>query len=107
MSGAVSVGATPQVFHDLPHGRNLSAWFWLGVVGLALVIPILLTLIEFVAELAGHTIANSVAAVKFASVLVGGLILRFVIVWGGDIKAPLSFTPSTWPIPLPPPGLGG
>jgi hypothetical protein len=48
-----------------------------------------------------------VAAVKFASVLVGGLILRFVIVWGGDIKAPLSFTPSTWPIPLPPPGLGG
>jgi formate-dependent nitrite reductase membrane component NrfD len=107
LSGAVSVGATPQVFHNLPHGRNLSAWFWLGVVGLALVIPILLTLIEFVAELAGHTIANSVAAVKFASVLVGGLILRFVIVWGGDIKAPLSFTPSTWPIPLPPPGLGG
>jgi hypothetical protein len=107
LSGAVSVGATPQVFRSLPHGRNLTAWFWFGVVGLALVIPIVLTLVEVGAEFAGHTIANGVAAVKFASVLAGGLILRFVIVWGGDIKAPLSFTPSTWPIPLPPPGLGG
>ena len=107
LSGAVTVGATPQVFHSLSRGRDLSAWFWFGVVGLALVIPIVLTLVEFVAEFAGHTIANGVAAVKFASVLAGGLILRFVIVWGGDIKAPLSFTPSTWQIPLPPPGLGG
>jgi hypothetical protein len=107
LSGAVSVAATPHVFQALPRGRDLSAWFWFGVVGLALAIPVVLTLVEFVAEFAGHTIANGVAAVKFASVLVGGLILRFVIVWGGDIKAPLSFTPSTWPIPFPPPGLGG
>jgi hypothetical protein len=107
LSGAVSVGATPQVFHGLPRGLNLSAWFWFGVVGLAVVVPIVLTLVEFGAEFAGHTIANGIAAVKFASVLAGGLILRFVIVWGGDIKAPLSFTPSTWQIPLPPPGLGG
>ena len=107
LGGAVSVGATPQVFHRLPHGRDLSAWYWFGVVGLAFVVPLVLTLVEFVAELAGRAIANSVAAVKFASVLAGGLILRFVIVWGGDIKAPLSFTPSTWQIPLPPPGLGG
>jgi formate-dependent nitrite reductase membrane component NrfD len=107
LSGAVSVGATPQVFHSLPHGRDLSAWFWFGVVGLALVVPIVLTIVEFASELGSRSIANGVAAVKFASVLVGGLILRFVIVWGGDIKAPLSFTPSTWQIPLPPPGLGG
>ena len=107
LSGAVSVGATPQVFHGLPHGRNLSAWYWFGVVGLALVVPLVLTVVEFVAEFAGRTVANGVATAKFASVLAGGLILRFVIVWGGDIKAPLSFTPSTWQIPLPPPGLGG
>ncbi|MGH7824982.1 MAG: NrfD/PsrC family molybdoenzyme membrane anchor subunit, partial [Candidatus Binatia bacterium] len=107
LSGAVSVPPNPTVFHDLPHGRSLAGWFWFGVVGLALVIPIALTLVEFVAELGGRAIANGVAAVKFASVLAGGLILRFVIAWGGDIKAPLSFTPSTWPIPFPPPGLGG
>jgi len=107
LSGAVTVGATPQVFQGPPRGRDLSAWYWFGVVGLAFVIPLVLTVVEFVAELAGRTIANGVAAVKFVSVLAGGLILRFVIVWGGDIKAPLSFTPSTWQIPLPPPGLGG
>jgi formate-dependent nitrite reductase membrane component NrfD len=107
LSGAVRVAATPQVFHELPHGRDLAMWFWLGVVGLALVVPIALTLVEFVAELAGRAPANAVAAVKFASVLAGGLILRFVIVWGGDIKAPLAFTPANWPIPFPPPGLGG
>jgi formate-dependent nitrite reductase membrane component NrfD len=107
LSGAVSVPANPTVFHDLPHGRNLSSWFWFGVVGLALLIPIALTFLEFAAEFGGRGFANGVAAVKFASVLVGGLLLRFVIAWGGDIKAPLSFTPSTWPIPLPPPGLGG
>ena len=107
LSGAVSVGSTPRVFNEMPHGRDLAAWFWFGVVGVALAVPIILTVIEFVAEFGGGTIANTVAAVKFASVLVGGLILRFVIVWGGDVKAPLSFTPSIWPIPLPPPGLGG
>jgi formate-dependent nitrite reductase membrane component NrfD len=107
LSGAVSVGSTPQVFQGLSHGRDLSMWFWFGVVGLALVIPIALTLIEFVVEFTGNTAANAVAMVKFASVLAGGLILRFVIVWGGDIKAPLAFTPSNWPIPFPPPGLGG
>jgi formate-dependent nitrite reductase membrane component NrfD len=107
LSGAVNIASIPQNFGGLPHGRNLAGWFWFGVVGFALILPILLTVVEFVAELAGRTFANSVAAVKFASVLIGGLILRFVIVWGGDIKAPLSFTPSIWPIPLPPPGLGG
>jgi formate-dependent nitrite reductase membrane component NrfD len=107
LTGTVSVGATPQVFSSSSGPRDLAAWFWFGVVGLALVIPIALTVVEFFAELVGRTIANGVAAAKFASVLAGGLILRFVIVWGGDIKAPLAFTPSNWPIPLPPPGLGG
>lgn len=107
LSDAVSVLATPQNFRELPHGASLASWFWLGVVGLALLVPLALTIVEFALEFAGRAAANGVAAVKFASVLAGGLILRFVIVWGGDIKAPLSFTPSTWPIPLPPPGLGG
>lgn len=107
LTGAVAVAATPQVFGSLPRGPDLSMWFWYGVVGLALVFPVVLTLVEFVAEFVGKKIANGVAVIKFASVLAGGLLLRFVIVWGGDIKAPLSFTPSNWPIPLPPPGLGG
>jgi formate-dependent nitrite reductase membrane component NrfD len=102
----VGISSTPTVFHTRPHSGNLAGWFWWGVVGLALVLPIALTLIEFVSELGGSRIANGVAAVKFASVIVGALLLRFVMVWGGDIKAPLVF-PSNWPLPLPPPGLGG
>lgn len=55
----------------------------------------------------GHTLYA-----KFVLILVGGLVLRYVIVWGGDMKAPLAFPPSVWPVPgvptLPPlAGLGG
>lgn len=101
---------SPSLPQDPPRGRTLAPWFWWGVVGLALVLPLALTAGEAAAELAGHRLANAVAGVKFASVLVGGLILRFVIVWGGDIKAPLPFPPSKWPTPIfgiTLPGLGG
>jgi hypothetical protein len=43
---------------------------------------------------------NWVAGVKFASILAGGIILRFVIVWGGDLKAPLVFPPALFQLPL-------
>jgi hypothetical protein len=102
----VGIPPTPVVFHSPPHGRTLFPWFWWGVVGFALALPLALTIVEFASDLVNRTVANGVAAVKFASVLIGGVILRFVIVWGGDLKAPLVF-PSNWPIPLPPPGLGG
>lgn len=102
----VGIPSIPTVFQARPHGVSLAGWFWWGVVGLALVLPIALTLVEFPIEFGGGRAANGIAAVKFASVILGALILRFVIVWGGDVKAPLVF-PSNWPMPLPPPGLGG
>jgi len=98
---------SPTLVRDPPHGPTLAGWFWWGVVGLALVLPVGLT----GGGLGGPRLANGVAALKFASVLAGGLVLRFVIVWGGDVKAPLAFPPAKWPIPLPGgpilPGLGG
>ncbi len=98
---------SPTLLRDPPHGPTLAGWFWWGVVGLALVLPLALTAVEVVAELGGPRLANGVAAVKFASVLAGGLVLRFVVVWGGDIKAPLPFPPAKWPVPVPGPGLPG
>lgn len=91
---------------------TLAPWFWLGIVGLGLTLPLLLTLLEFVVDLFARRLANAVALVKFASVLAGGYFLRLVVVWGGDLKAPLPFPPSKWPVPgvggFPPiPGLGG
>lgn len=93
------------------HVGTLAPWFWFGIIGLGLTIPLLLTIIEFGTEFASRRLADGIAAVKFACVLVGGLLLRFVIVWGGDLKAPLPFPPSKWPVPgmggPPLPGLGG
>lgn len=79
---------------------ELAPWFWWGIVGVGLTIPLVLTLLEFLVR----PWARAVATTKFALVLAGGLILRFVIVWGGDLKAPLEFPPQNWPLP---PVVGG
>lgn len=93
------------------HNGTLAPWFWWGIVGLGLTIPLALTIVEFATDFASRRLADGVAVVKFACILAGGLLLRFVIVWGGDLKAPLPFPPSKWPIPgaggPPIPGLGG
>jgi formate-dependent nitrite reductase membrane component NrfD len=77
----------------------LARWFWVGIVGVGLVGPLVLTLPEIVLR----RWSTPIAAVKFAMVLAGGFILRWVIVQGGDLKAPLPFPPSKWPVP----GIGG
>lgn len=85
----------------------LAPWFWWGVIGLGLGVPLLLTLVEFLLDwlsrpLGWHRLLFT--APKFALVLVGGALLRCVIVWGGDLSAPLDFPPSVWPVP---PASGG
>ncbi|MFQ5872996.1 MAG: NrfD/PsrC family molybdoenzyme membrane anchor subunit [Dehalococcoidia bacterium] len=74
---------------------DLAPWFWWGIIGVGLSIPLVLTLVEFLVRPWGRV----VAATKFALILIGGVILRFVIVWGGNLKAPLDFPPSKWPSP--------
>ena len=85
----------------------LAPWFWWGVIGLGLTVPLLLTLVEFLLDwltrpLGWHRVLFT--APKFALVLLGGVLLRCVIVWGGDLSAPLDFPPSVWPVP---PASGG
>jgi formate-dependent nitrite reductase membrane component NrfD len=87
---------------------SLAPWFWLGVIALGFVVPVALTIAEFLTERRARSLAEGLALVKFASVLVGAFVLRTVIVWGGDLKAPLPMPPQHWPVGLPPiPGLGG
>src|SRR5262245_37350259 len=87
---------------------TLAGWFWIGVIGFGLLLPLALSVVELVAEPAGARATASVAVAKFALVLVGGFLLRVVIVWGGDVKAPLPFPPQLWQVPgVLPPGLGG
>ena len=80
----------------------LAPWFWWGVIGLGLTAPLLLTLVEFLLDWRARPLRwrNVLfTAPKFALVLLGGVLLRCVIVWGGDLSAPLDFPPSVWPIP--------
>lgn len=100
-----------KTYKDARPKKTLAPWFWYGIVGLGLTIPLLLTLVEFVPGILSKRITDWVAGVKFALVLIGGYILRVVIVWGGDLKAPLPYPPSMWQVPgiggPPIPGLGG
>jgi polysulfide reductase chain C len=79
--------------------RSLAPWFWIGVIGLGLCLPLLLGAVEFVIDPVSRRTAHVLAAVKFCLVLGGGFLLRVVIVWGGDLKAPLPFPPSMWQVP--------
>ena len=78
----------------------LSPWFWWGIIGLGLTIPLVIGLIEMIFATVIKTYSNWVSGFKFASILVGGVILRFVIVWGGEVKAPLAMPPALFQIPI-------
>jgi protein NrfD len=84
-----------RMAYDLVTSGALSPWFWVGIVGVGLVGPLVLTLPEVLLR----RWSTPIAAVKFAMVLAGGFVLRWVIVQGGDLKAPLPFPPSKWPVP--------
>lgn len=100
-----------QLAFNLVTRGELSPWFWWGFVATGLAAPLLVSAAHTVAERIFHAQARWILYVKFVLVLVGGLMLRYVVVWGGDLKAPLNFPPSMWPIPgiggFPIPGLGG
>lgn len=68
----------------------LANWFWGGVIIAGLGIPLLLSIFSIVIR----RWELGVSGTKFALIIVGGILLRFVIVWGGDISAPLPFPPS-------------
>jgi formate-dependent nitrite reductase membrane component NrfD len=74
---------------------SLANWFWVGVVIVGMALPLALGVLEPIF----HRLKNSAVAgwslfAKLHLVLIGGLVLRYVIVWGGDISQPLVYTPT-------------
>ena len=63
----------------------------------------MISVVHEVAERVFHARLSWALYAKFALVLVGGILLRYTVVWGGDLKTPLIFPPSVWPVPT----LGG
>lgn len=78
----------------------LAPWFWWGIIGIGLTLPLFLSFVEMLFGKLIKPYADWVSGVKFASILSGGIILRFVIVWGGELKAPLTVLPQLNQIPL-------
>ncbi len=78
----------------------LAPWFWWGIIIFGLTIPLILTFIEMIYDKLIQPYADWISGVKFVSILAGGIILRFVIVWGGELKAPLTVLPQLFQIPL-------
>jgi formate-dependent nitrite reductase membrane component NrfD len=96
-------GIGQQLVYRLVISGDLSPWFWWGFVAPGLAAPLLGSAANEIAERIFHTRVSWLLYLKFVLVLIGGLMLRYVVVWGGDLKTPLPFPPSMWPIP----GLGG
>jgi formate-dependent nitrite reductase membrane component NrfD len=106
---ALAVGTLGQqlAFRLLTNG-DLAPWFWWGFVAPGLAAPLLASLFHLIGERVFHARLDWMLYAKFVLVLAGGLVLRYVVVWGGDMKGPLVFPPSMWPVPPPAiPGLGG
>jgi len=78
----------------------LSQWFWVGVIGFGLSIPLIISFVELTFDKLIKPYAEWVSCAKFTSILAGGIILRFVIVWGGELKAPLTVAPALFQIPV-------
>ena len=78
----------------------LAPWFWWGIIVFGLTIPLILTFIEIIFNKLIQPYVDWISGVKFVSILSGGIILRFVIVWGGELKAPLTVVPQLYQIPL-------
>ena len=77
-----------QLAHKMLTTGPLSTFFWGGVIMLGLAIPLLITPLETIFK--AHAVR--LQYVKFCSILIGGLIFRYVIVINGALsKAPLKF----------------
>lgn len=94
---AAGGGGKKLVFSTLVEG-DLAPWFWWGVIVIGLILPFLASFGE-VALVKVRGRGDWLLYLKFSLVLLGGLLLRYVIVWGGGIKSTLFFPPSLWPIP--------
>ena len=93
MFAFLTVGDPAHAIAVILPGGPLVAWFWIGVVLFGMVVPVLVELRHTLPKLLHHRpymILRSVEVAIGVLVLVGGFLLRYVIVVAGQITGPIS-----------------
>ena len=93
MFAFLTVGDPVHAIAVILPGGALAAWFWIGVVLFGLVVPMLLELRHTLPKLLHHkpyVVLRSVEISIGVLVLLGGFLLRYVIVAAGQITGPIG-----------------
>jgi len=93
MFAHLTVGNQAQAVSVILPGGELAAMFWIGVVGIGLLLPVLIELRYVVPTLLYHqpyAIPRGTEMIVCSVVLIGGFMLRYVIVIAGQVTGPLG-----------------
>jgi len=93
MYAHLTVGAVKESIAVILFGGNLSLMFWFGVVVVGLLAPALIELYYVIPKLLAHQpfqVPVSVEIIVPIAVLIGGFLLRYVVVVAGQITGPIG-----------------
>ncbi|MBL6935666.1 MAG: polysulfide reductase NrfD [Alphaproteobacteria bacterium] len=89
----LTVGDVRHAISVIMLGGSLAVPFWIGVVAIGLILPALAELYYVVPKLVYHrefAVPRSIELIVPAAVIVGGFMLRYVVVIAGQITGPIG-----------------
>jgi formate-dependent nitrite reductase membrane component NrfD len=93
MFAYLTVGRVQEAMSVILLGGSLAPLFWLGVVVIGLAIPVAIELVYVLPRLLYHKVYVAPFGVELAvpvAVLIGGFLLRYVVVVAGQITGPIG-----------------
>ena len=93
MFAHLTIGDVSHAVETILPGGQLAVHFWVGVVLLGLLLPFLVELVQVVPRLLYEREFKSFVALEIAvpvAILIGGFVLRYIIVVAGQITAPAT-----------------
>lgn len=93
MYAHLTVGAVKESVAVILFGGDMAALFWLGVVAVGMVIPALIELYYVIPRLLHHQpfdVPVGVEIIVPIAILVGGFLLRYVVVVAGQLTGPVG-----------------
>lgn len=88
-----SVGGVSEAISIILGGSGLATAFWIGVVVIGLLVPIVVGLVSVFPRLAQggeYTVSRAVEIIVPIAVLVGAFMLRYVMLVAGQITGPVG-----------------